>query len=304
METLKDENDFSTIIVNWNQSQQTIGLVHTMLQNKITTPIVVFDNNSKDKNALATLSSFKNVILIYSDKNVGYGQGINEAYHSQNLSSYPFLFLLNQDIAFDHSVMEKLLKGMKQNAKLAVTGPLLLERKGDKDVIYSGGRNISKYLNTRIELDQDIASSKWIDVDYIPGTFFLTRTSVIEQPFLDNRYFFGGEIADYCAGLNSQYEIQINTSCQISHKFNKMDPVMQSYFKAYYNLRNRFIYASKYNGIKSKLRWIFKGVRMSFGSFFRLNLSLFYVYNIAIVDGLLGRFGNANEKIIKFVKTP
>ncbi len=302
-ETFKTKTDFSIIIINWNQSRQTIKLVQSIVKNDSQVPIVIFDNYSDDVISLKELNDYQNVQLIYGEKNVGYGQGINEAYRIAKLHEIPFLVLLNHDISYDHAVLQKLLKGMKANDNLAVAGPLLLEKKNDEEIIYSGGRNINKYLNTRIEFNSNQNNEEWLDVDYVPGTFFMVRTSVIEKNFLDTNYFFGGEVADFCAGLKKTYKIQINTHCQIAHKLNNRDPLEQSYFKAYYNLRSRFIYTRKYNGIRSRIKWVFKGLRMAMGSFVRLKISLFYIYNIAILDGLLGRFGNANNKILRCIKT-
>jgi len=196
--TFNTKADFSIIIINWNQSHQTVRLVEAIIKDDKQVPVVIFDNNSDDVMVLKDLNSYQNVQLIYSKQNVGYGQGINEAYQRGSLDEYPFLVLLNHDISYDHKVLQKLLEGMRRNANLAVAGPLLLEKKNDEEIVYGGGRNINRYLNTRIELTSNQYAEEWLDVAYIPGTFFLVRTSVINSPFLDTNYFFGGEVADFC----------------------------------------------------------------------------------------------------------
>lgn len=124
-------NKISVIILNLNDSQTTINCLKSILKytKNISFEIVVVDNGShiseklKLKNSLVTKN--KNIKLVFSDRNLGFGGGNNLGI-KESIGNY--LFILNNDTLFFENSLKKLLKEyqkLSHNHKVGLLQPRL-----------------------------------------------------------------------------------------------------------------------------------------------------------------------------------
>ncbi|MER3570485.1 MAG: glycosyltransferase family 2 protein, partial [Patescibacteria group bacterium] len=76
--------------------------------------IIIWDNNSQDKTKeiLKHYQMFNFVKIVYSDKNLGFAQGNNEA---SKLAEGKYILLLNADTISDFKVFKELIDYLEKN---------------------------------------------------------------------------------------------------------------------------------------------------------------------------------------------
>ena len=97
------------------------------------------------------------------------------------------------------------------------------------------------------------------EVDYVPGTVFLARTSVFKEIGLfDQEYFFSGEIADFCnRARNRGHRICVDLEVEARHDPHLTPIRLRETLYIYYGLRNRFLYIKKHYARKKMIYFAF-----------------------------------------------
>lgn len=284
------------ILLSWNNTSEVLTLIESLLNAKIPgveTHLVVVDNGSSPAEVQTLKSLEGKAQVIYSPENRGYAGGNNLGIKHALALGTELIGLMNSDIIFDAGQFRGFVEDMIANQQVGIAGPVIIEN----DKSYVGGKNISLHLNTRIQREDGIQSEgfgEWLDAEYIPGTFILFRSQVFRRVgFLDENYFFSGEIADFCfRAAKVQTKICVNKNYSIQHQIGKNKKREGLYL--YYNLRNRFLFVSKfYPGLKWK--WCIKGSRFALGALLRLNFRRFRTTSIAVLHGMTNKFGNKNH---------
>ena len=131
----------------------------------------------------------------------------------------------------------------------------------------------------------------------------MIRTQVFEKiGLLDEDYFFSGEIADFCRrATKAGYHLGINYDTTVLHQTESSPHELRKTLYVYYNFRNRFLFIRKHHraqSIRYQLKWISLGLIQYLGSIKNLDFRKARSIRLAIVDGLLGKFGNQNDKFI------
>lgn len=228
--------------------------------------------------------------VIRSEVNLGYSGGINLALSKILEGNFEFILLLNTDIRFKKEDLTAFINIAKEDHSSAIFGPVLCEGESK----YYGGRDIATYLNTRLQEPGN--------PDYVPGTVFLCRTEAFRQVgFLDPGYFFSGEIADFCRrAAERNIRLRIISQVEVTHHVEEKSSLRESlYF--YYNLRNRFLFARKHHSSNYGLhaaRWISRGIRIFAGALWLGKRTKAHATFWALYDGLMGNFGNRNDRFL------
>ena len=106
--------DVSIIYVNYNSSKLIINSINSVIEltNGISYEIIVVDNNSKqeDKNKLKLYCTTKNIQLIESNTNLGFGKGNNLG---TKYATGEYLFFLNPDTYLLNNAITKLFNFVK-----------------------------------------------------------------------------------------------------------------------------------------------------------------------------------------------
>lgn len=292
------------VILNWNSADRTLSLAESLREwRHLNSRIVIVDNCSRDDSMALIERSLPGAVLVKLGENRGFGGGNNAGIRKALELGSGEIFLLNSDAAIDEECATRLLETLAGNDSIGIAGPLLVEEEEGGESLSAGGRSPAFFPATRITLGKGEVpgpeGSALRDVDYVPGTVFLAKAAVFEQAgFLEESYFFGGEIADFCLkARKGGLRCVVDTMASARHGRKDPDGLMDL-LRSYYSLRNRFLYVRRncrLMGIPLTLWWTVMGAAMTGRSFLRGHTGKAMALALGLRDGLIGRWGKRNE---------
>lgn len=234
------------IILNWNNASDTINCVRTIeAWQKLEPTIWVVDNDSSDDSVRQLQQACPNIRLVLSERNLGFAGGNNLGVRQAMDAGATQLFLLNNDATISEDHVFQLVNTLETAPEAGIVGPLLRDPPPKAGLQAAGGRNVAWHVNThRLDLPE---GSNPFPVDYIPGTAVLISSVVFEEVgLLDERYFFGGEIADFCLRARRHgFACLIDPRTTAYHDTGRSSELREAFY-AYYFVRNRFLYVRKF----------------------------------------------------------
>ncbi len=284
------------ILLNWNSADDTLHSVEMISGwERLKPGIIVVDNNSPDDDLARLMEGGNRFRLVRNDANMGYAGGANAGISLALKEGYSFIMLLNSDAFIREDCLMHLLECLDRSPATGVVGPLVEEH----GKIHAGGRNIGIYSNTRIPFAPAGNSPALNVVDYVPGTVLIGRREAFEKTgLLEEKYFFSGEIADFCTRLRSRgLQCAVYTGCVATHSTDTGSSVRETLY-SYYTLRNRFLFVNRhfrYTRGLFILRWIAEGIArimMARGAGRSEHVNALI---LGLRDGISGRFGDRNE---------
>lgn len=222
------------VIVNFNSGDLTRQCVQSLLAHHIAQPddIVVVDNASPDgSGALLKRDLPKGVSLLLSDKNRGFGAGINLGAASLNTE---FILVLNPDTYFRGNDMAQVIDLFARLPRLGVAGLRLVNPDGSLQ--YSARRFYSlpdivarrtllgRWGPLRARIDSHLLKRKWghepFEADWVMGTGFVVRHSAFNQiGRMDERYFLYFEEVDLCARMwQANWQVMAVPNVELVHE--------------------------------------------------------------------------------------
>lgn len=203
----------SVVIVSYNTKELLSDCLKSAcisLQN-IPSEVYVVDNDSKDETAEMVKTNFPHVKLIANTKNLGFSKANNQAI---NKVKGEYILILNPDTKLMPDTIEKMLKFMNKDDKIAVSTCRVELPNGQIDTdcrrhfptpfrafchfsgfskLFKGSKIFDQYYMGYIPDNIDH------EVDSCVGAFMLVRKSAIEKVGLfDEDFFFYGEDLDWC----------------------------------------------------------------------------------------------------------
>lgn len=307
-------NTLSVVVVNWNRYDATRDCLSALAAWKRLEPrVVVVDNASVPADADRLSRDFPAVDWLRSEANLGYGGGNNLALRRIGTE---YALLLNNDAWIAEDDVARLIAVMERHERLFAVGPVIADTGGEGDgdgdghhgeVRIAGGRDIARHIGTRWTVDNLPAGTRIEEglhgVDYVPGAAALLRVEPVRQlGYLAEGYFFGGELADICrmarrAGL----QVAVQLEATASHDSEVAARLRQGLYP-YYTLRNRFLYLRRHERRASVLLlplWVAYGVAVAARALLRQRPRLAIILALAVLDGLRGRFGNQNGRVLR-----
>jgi hypothetical protein len=287
----------AAVILNWNGLEATRERVRELLGWRDLVPEVwVVDNGSDGAEATALAAEFPAARVLAAPANLGFGGGNNLALRRTGAA---YALLLNNDAGLAEADGRRLLALLEARADLAVAGPLITDRGDPSRIQAAGGRDIARHARTNLR-PGDLPAA-WLagaapyPVDYVPGTAVMLRLEAVRAAdWLDERYFFGGEMADLCRRLRRQgWGCAVLPTARAWHDRNGRSPSRQA-LDAYYTLRNRFLYLEDHAQARGRARrrgWIAYGVAAVGRDLLVGRPALARARLAALRDGLAGRFG-------------
>lgn len=125
----------SFICTNYNSSVYTIECAESLRRISEDIDIIIIDNNSSEteKNLLKeNLSSIQNLLIEFSDKNLGYFGGLNKGIEiSRRKGVCDLLIIGNNDLLFNNSLLESLESIKKLFNKYPVISPAIFTEDGN-----------------------------------------------------------------------------------------------------------------------------------------------------------------------------
>lgn len=197
------------IILNYNDSDNTIKFVNNIKEYNILNTILVVDNNSNIGKELEKLDALKSekVHVIKSDKNGGYAYGNNFGLkYLEKLGKYDYVIISNPDIAVEEKSIEKCIDFLNNNKEAAIVAPRMYFINGPARRAAWKKRTIGIDMasSTRVtealfypifkkgEYTKKDYLKNTLEVDAIAGAFFVAKFEIFKQMnyFDENTFLF------------------------------------------------------------------------------------------------------------------
>jgi GT2 family glycosyltransferase len=229
----------SIIILTYNSEKDITDCLDSLLKNfdSEKAEIIVWDNNSKDRTReiLSNYEALPFVKIIYSDENIGFARGNNEA---SKYAVGKYILLLNADTISDFKVYEELIEFIEKNDKVGVIGPKCVDELSVAQESFGyefsilkeifGKTFMSLYLEKipliKLIKNKLLHKAKPTEVDWIGGACALIRRNLWDKlGGLDPNYFFSyGDMIDFCYQVRKLgYKCIYYPLVQIIHKGSK-----------------------------------------------------------------------------------
>lgn len=233
------------VLVNYNGNkfleECIISLRHQTYKN---CSIILVDNCSTDC-SLDILKNYKEVFLIKSKNNIGFAGGCNIGIRAALRLKADYILLLNTDTVAEPDLIEKLLKYADKNT---VTTAKIYSDKYKKKIWYAAGyMDFDKGRSYNISRPKN-KSSQNETVTFISGCCMLIHRKIWKSVgLMDENYFMYYEDDDLCMRFFKNSINMIYTSeTGLWHKIGGSGNGMWNGIKAYYMVRNRLYFLSKY----------------------------------------------------------
>ncbi|MBU1074842.1 glycosyltransferase family 2 protein [Patescibacteria group bacterium] len=266
-------NKLFIVIVTWNGERLIRDCLNSVYgQNKSDFGVIVVDNNSIDGTKEIIRESFKDVILIENDENLGFAAGNNVGIKKALSLGTDYVCLLNQDTEVSNNFAENCVKYLVENKKVGLASPIILFTNSEK-IWFAGsrifcGREILAHATTKIgeHTDKKISLSEFSNnshVDWIPACALFVKKDVFEKiGLLDEKFFMYGEDVDFSLRAKiAGYELGIIDSTTIIHKEDlnsKFEINIGLLKKAIYKMKARCTIIHRYYSFKEKWYYLIK----------------------------------------------
>lgn len=287
------------IILNWNAAEETITCVQSIREwISISPDIYVIDNNSSQSDKDLLVRNNQDFKLVINPVNTGFAGGNNIGIRAALTDGHTTILLLNNDARMAESDIAILLDTLKSSSTIGVIGPVLYGRDA-KVILNAGGKDIGwNYIS---HLKTVRRQNHVYDVDYVSGTAMLVKSEVFRKiGLLDERYFFSGEVADFCKRVRRYrrkygpgWRVVIDPRAHAIHDI-QIPSSRREKLYTYYIVRNRFLYIRKFLwGYAPVLYvfWLYKHMQHAFLCYKMGRNDIIKVILRAMLHGLIGKYG-------------
>ncbi len=289
------------VLLTWNDPDVTLACLQQIESwRPPQSRVWIVDNGSTLPFPKATTAA----TVIRNEKNLGFSGGVNSAFRQLIPLHSDAVLLLNTDVVLSPKDANALLECFEAHPEIAAMSPLLCETDGDTKTRYAGSRNIGRHVATRCKAYARSTADHpdVLPAAYLSGTAFLCRTTVFKTiGFLDERFFFSGEIADLCHRIAlSNQTCAVCTTSTIVHDLAQKEH-QRSSVHVYYALRNRFLFVRIHESFGARLAltafWLAVGMAMVVQSTLKGNGIKSRSALKAIRDGVSGQYGDRNANL-------
>ena len=234
--------EVSIITINYNGLEDTCALIESIPFNE-NMEVIVVDNASKNQEADIIVQRYPQVIVIKSEKNLGFAGGNNlgiQAAHGR------YLFLINNDTYFKDFNVKVIINKMESSPKIGIVCPKIRFAWGKNPIQFAGYTPLSKITvrNNAIgfgEVDHGQFDAAH-PTPYAHGAAMLVRRDAIDKVgFMPECYFLYYEELDWSMMfIRAGYQIWYEPKCTIFHKESQTTG-QNSPLRTYYLTRNRLL---------------------------------------------------------------
>ena len=248
---MNDNKKVVVILVNYNNSEDTIETIASIKKSTVPVDIVVVDNASIKSDFIELERHVANdMLLLRSESNVGFAGGNNLAIREAlENNSYDYFLLLNNDTVIAEDMIEKLLE---YSGSETIVVPKMLYY-ASPDIIWYGGGKINRLTGRAEHVDMGVKekNSKLkipCQTLFATGCCMLIPKNVFKRiGLLDETYFMYCEDTEFCLRANKfGIKILYQPYAKLWHKVSRSTGGGDSDFSLYYMTRNRLRYISDY----------------------------------------------------------
>ncbi len=193
------------------------------LQSRLVSPIYIIDNSN------LKYEQYANVVYIGSD-NVGYGAGHNKALRLVLDTDNKYHLVVNSDVYFDPSALERLVEYMEKNADVAQVQPNIVFPNGEMqyacrllptpaNLIFR--RFLPNFLIDKMNYRYQLKfndHTKEMNVPYHQGSFMFFRLECFKKVGLfDERFFMYPEDIDITRRMHKYYRTMYIPDVTVVH---------------------------------------------------------------------------------------
>lgn len=270
----------ATIIVNYNDVEDTIRFVNEITKYDVINRIVVVDNMSTTIGAFENLKKLESqkVKVLQADKNGGYDYGNNfgiKYLQSQN-EEYDYIIISNPDIEVEEKAIIHCLKVLEENPKIAICAPRMFNKDGKPirrsswkirtfllDVVHA--TRLLEALFYKVlrngEYSEEEYNKEILKVEVIAGAFFVIRYEVLKDiGLLDDNVFLFYEEDILAQKIKSKgLEIaSLNSEKFIHYESQTIGKSLTYYKKVRQMYISKMYYHKTYNKINSAQVLVYK----------------------------------------------
>jgi len=290
----------AVIVLNWNAGPETIRCVQRLSSWQQMPPTIwVVDNASTDGSVEAIAEGCPSARLVRNAANLGFAGGNNQGLRQALAADSASILLLNNDASIDEPSAIRLCMTLVECEALGFVGPLLFASGETQSLLSAGGLSIATHIHTHTSR---LTPGPYVRlVDYVPGTAVMIRPKALAVGLFDEDYFFSGEMADLCERARALgLESAIDTRARAIHT--RHDPSrLRDTLYTYYSLRNRFLFVRKFRPRQRAWLygfWLLLGLTMRARAALQGRSDRAQAIHLALSDGLRGRFGGQNERVL------
>lgn len=242
------EKLLSIITINYNGLKDTCELIDTLPLNDETIEVIVVDNASTQDEATELEKRYPLIIVIRSDKNLGFAGGNNlgiKAAHGK------YLFFINNDtILSQPSALSLLITRLESSAQIGMVCPKIRFTWDKQPIQYAGYTPLSKITLRNKSIGFGEKDNGQYDTPhptpYAHGAAMMVKREIIEKVgMMPECYFLYYEELDWSMMIRrAGYEIWYEPACTIFHKESQTTGQM-SPLKTYFITRNRLLFAQR-----------------------------------------------------------
>ena len=245
---MKSEKLLSIITINYNGLKDTCELIESLPADDDSLEVIVVDNASQKDEASEIKNRFPWVIVVRSDRNLGFAGGNNlgiKAAHGK------FLFFLNNDtVIHQPSDFSHLIKRLESSDMIGMVCPKIRFTWGNQPIQFTGYTPLSTITLRNQSIGYGEEDHGQYDIPhptpYAHGAAMMTKREVIDKVgMMPECYFLYYEELDWSEMINrAGYEIWYEPACTVYHKESQTTG-QQSPLKTYYITRNRLLFAKR-----------------------------------------------------------
>lgn len=263
----------AVIVVNFNDSKDTIKYVNQIAKYSIIQRIVVVDNGSTDANEMENLRGLasEKVVVLQTDKNGGYNYGNNFGirYLEQNGENYDYLVISNPDIEIEEKAISECLQVLENDEDVGIAAPRMVNAEGKPvrrsswkmrtfalDVIHST-RLLELLFYAKLrkgEYSEEEYAEKYLQVDAISGAFFVMKQEIWEKiGGFDEHVFLFYEEDILAKKMQEIGQKMVSVNCvKFRHYESQAIGKTLSYYRKMQQLyQSKLYYQKQYNMIKT-----------------------------------------------------
>jgi GT2 family glycosyltransferase len=299
------------IILNWNDAARTLRAASAVREwRRVRAELRVVDNGSSEEDVARLKAELDADCLLSSPANLGFSGGHNLAFGSlrrgaETGGDVPVL-LLNSDARLAEDDLRELLDVLCAHPEAAAVGPLLYEVGAGATHLCAGGNDIARHLNAhRIVAaagapDAPDAAARVQTADYVPGTIALLNPRALRAVgAFDERYFFSGEVADWCARARRLGYSAVIATRAVGHHDLGQPHALRGTLYFYYSLRNRLLFTRKFSSRRRLYFWYACYLKLAIGRLWRGQPASARAALLALWHGLRGKFGDQNHYFVR-----
>lgn len=268
-------NDTFIILVNYNNHDDTLKCLRSIVEAGYGKSVIVVDNNSTEIGVDEIKVQYPNTILIKNEENLGFGRanniGINIALTNDECE---YIFILNNDTLIKNNTIDALRKEVEKDFEIAMATPRIVIADAPTELWYGGGdidwkKGSAKTPGYLGPIDTTLALCKRY-VTFASGcAMFFKRHALETLRGFDERFFMYCEDVELCLRItkNKMKIIYVPQAlvfhrCQGSQRkyeeklfpmLHPLNPKLEYYL--YHNIKNRFILVSTHANGYAKIKF-------------------------------------------------